>query len=544
MIVIEENLRFMLLEVTKQLENTLATLQSTENRESRIEKIEARDDYIDNLKSVIENDSFSRIHGGQAESKRMVDKLRAIQIVSNNLERLADHGVNIVRQTRYLVDASFIDRFEYENSFREIFKALHLVDDALFKQDMNKAFRICRAEFNLDAYYKVQFDRILRELRQGKNAGDLVTTLFIQRYLERIGDAILNIGEAIIFSILGDKFKIRQYNALKEVLSDMGDEAPISDVEFESIWGTRSGCRIGKVHPTQDGKETQSVIFKEGNRSKLIQEKENIERWEEIMPGLPPKVVALREEGGQASLLIEYLGGCTVQDVVLTAEQETLDNVMFLVEQTLTELWEGTLKQQQVHAGYVHQLRSRLEDVYRLHPRFEFPHRTMGPVEMPSIGELLEAAGKIDETLPAPFSVFIHGDFNINNVIYDHEEQRIHYIDLHRSRDTDFVQDVSVSLVSNFRLPVFEDDIRNHINQVIDRLLAFARGFAVKNGDETFDARLALGLARSFMTSTRFELNKEFAKTMYHRGVFLLDRVVQHAGPYEEFELPAYALYY
>lgn len=541
--VLEENFRFMVLEVVKQVDNTLKLLD--EPGSISIEAIQSRDDYIDNLKSVIENDCFSRIHG-QYLDKRSVDRIRALNVVTANLERLADHCVNVARQTPHLTDPAFFQRYEYQPLFLEVLGALDRVYPALTRQDMSLAFRICRAEFNLDSMYKKQFDRILSELRSGSETGNLVTSLFIFRYLERMGDALLNMGEAIIFSITGDKFKIHQYNALRETLGAR-DEESLPGVEFESIWGTRSGCRIGRVQKSQGDKNVrQSLIFKEGSRKKLLQEKANIERWEAVMPGLPPKVQALQEEGASVSLLIEYLGGCTFQDVVLSAERDVLENALFLVTQTVGELWEATLKRQPVPSAFMRQAIARLPDVYRLHPDFRAERRAFCGIELPSTEELMEQAGQLCATVRAPFSVFIHGDFNLNNIVYNHEQQRINYIDLHRSADSDYVQDVSVFLVSNFRLPLFGQESRERIDHVISEFLAFARGFAARHGDTTFEARLCLGLARSFITSTRFELNKRFARDMFRRGVYLLKKILAHADdrPLEEFRLPDDVLTY
>jgi hypothetical protein len=101
----------------------------------------------------------------------------------------------------------------------------------------------------------------------------------------------------------------------------------------------------------------------------------------------------------------------------------------------------------------------------------------------------------------------------------------------------DYVQDVSVFLVSNHRLQVFEAPVRKRINSVVLRFYRFARDFAAEAGDTTFGLRLALGLARSFASSTRFVLAPEFAKSMFMRSRYLLERVLELEDP-DKFELP------
>ena len=71
-----------------------------------------------------------------------------------------------------------------------------------------------------------------------------------------------------------------------------------------------------------------------------------------------------------------------------------------------------------------------------------------------------------------------------------------------------------------------------------------AAAFAARHGDTTFDIRLALGLGRSLITSTRFELSERFARLMFNRGVFLLQRVAAHTGDPADFKLPIDALCY
>ena len=546
---IEDHFRFMVLEVTKQVENTRKLLGAPD--ENLRESIELRDDYIDNLKSIIENNCFSALPRLGEGNRRLVDLLRAVTTISNNLERVADYAVNIVEQTEHLKDFDFVKRFSYEKFFREVIAALELVFDALSRQDTHLAFKICRSEFCLDALYKVQFSRILEELRTGKNTENLITSHLILRYLERMGDSLLNIGEAIIFAAVGERFKIHQYEALKAMLDKSGMEMPISDVEFQSIWGTRSGCRIGRIQGPRGGggregdRLLHGVLFKEGTRKKLLQERENIERWEAILPGLPPRIIAQQQEDSQASLLIEYLGGCTFQDVVLSSNFQLMKSAAGLLQLTLREIWEQTLSRAPVCPGFLGQIRKRLDDIYRLHPELQGETAQINDLCVRSFSDLLTEAEHLESELMAPYTVFIHGDFNINNIVYDHEGQRMHFIDLHRSKQSDPLQDVSVFLVSNLRLPVFDPAIRSALNWVVMGMFRFARQFAHANGDYAFDGRLALGLARSLVTSTRFELNEDFARALFLRGKYLLEKLAAYRGPsWEGFQLPEAVLVY
>jgi aminoglycoside phosphotransferase (APT) family kinase protein len=172
------------------------------------------------------------------------------------------------------------------------------------------------------------------------------------------------------------------------------------------------------------------------------------------------------------------------------------------------------------------QLQKRLTNVYKIHPEFQQSDSVVCGLGIPSFDSLLKKASDYEAGLQAPFSVYIHGDFNVDNIIYDPMEQRINFIDLHRSRYMDYVQDVSVFMVSNYRLQILDVPLRRRIMKLAKDFYRIARRYADKTGDETFELRLALGLARSFATSTRFILDKSLARNMFLRARYLIEQVL------------------
>jgi len=551
---LEENFTFMVAEVERQVRATLNFLDAPSH--SLYDHIVGRDDYIDNLKTVIENKCYGHFH--ETEAGRVLDKttgnrVRAIQVMCVNLERVADFCVNVVQQTNYLTDHTFLSSYAYREMFQEIESCIAGVLPAFQKADISGALSVCRAEYSLDRMYKVGFDRIMGELRTGKNVQNLITVLFIFRYLERIGDALLNVGEALIFSILGERIKIEQFEALQQTLTKTGFAGGLTSVDFKAIWGTRSGCRIGRVDSKVlagegdtggPGVDPLGSIYKEGARSKILAEKEGLELWAKTYPGLVAGVFGYHEDNDKASLLVEFLPGCNLDEVLLTAGEDVLQNAVFIMTQTVQDIWETTRASEPVPASFMTQVASRLDSVLQIHPGFLRPEKTICGHRAPATEELLTVCGGIEKDLAAPFSVLIHGDFNVNNLVYNHQTQRLHYLDVHRSRPSDYVQDVSVFLVSNYRMPVFESHLRARIHWIMGEFLAFARTFAQSSGDTAFEARMALALARSLFTSTRFELNPAFSRGMCQRAHYLLERVAEHRGrPWRDFVLPEQVLF-
>lgn len=520
---VRENFKFLALEVTKLLEDTRRLL--ADPRDDVSGKIAPRDDYVDNLKSMIENKCF-RLLTNEELDEGTINLIRAINVATNNLERIADFGVNIVGQLRYLGAYDILNRFDPAPFFATILGSLAVVEDALFRRDMSLALQICRAELEIDELYAAVFRQIMADLRNGDGPEDLVTTLFIYRYLERAGDSLLNIGEAAIFATVGEKLKVSEFQALQESLAHADVEFDVSDIDYHGIWETRSGSRIGMVHSHDAGQ--RSVVFKEGRTKKVLEEKLALERWEQLEPGLPPKLFGYHDHGEKASLLLEYLQGHTFQRLMLDTDGRTCSTAYFMIVETIGRVWDRTLERKRCKPNFMRQIASRLPDVFKVHPGFRTPDAHVGALEIPGFEALLREARSLDAELVAPFKVLIHGDFNTDNIIVNLAARRVHLIDLHRSRPFDYVQDVSVFIVSNFRLKIFDVGPRRRLDQVTQEFYVFARQFAEDHGDPSFDARLALGLARSLLTSTRFEMDRVFSRTMMLRARYLLERLLAH----------------
>ncbi len=546
---LEENFRFLVLEVTSQVSETRAFLSAPSHE--GYDKVVSRDDYIDNLKNIVEEKCFSKIHTERGLSKRDIDRIRGLQIISGNLERIADYCVNIAGQMRYLHDKDLLARRDPGPLFDIIEESLSRILEVRSRAEVAGALGICRAEFELDRLYKEAFDHFMNDLRRGREIENSITAIFIFRYLERIGDSLLNIGEALLFSVIGEKIKIEQFQALQQNLSKSGFEGDVGDIDFRSIWGTRSGCRIGRVTSRDAAPDpAQSGIFKEGNLKKMRRERENIEFWARVSPGTGPRIFSYHEDGESASMLVEFLPGCTWNEVVLTAEWDILEDAIFVFEQTVGDIWRATLERGPLAVDFMAQLDRRLAAVRHVHPDFFRRSRCLGQVPLRSTEELFQACREIEAALSAPMTVLLHGDFNANNIVYDHSAPRVHYVDLHRSRRGDWVEDVSVFLVSFFRMPIFEPALRGRINHMIASFFAHAHVFADDIGDTAWQARLALGLTRSLFTSTRFELNYDFAREMSLRAHYLMEGLAEHralheqAGtPWEDYRLPRAVLF-
>jgi hypothetical protein len=272
------------------------------------------------------------------------------------------------------------------------------------------------------------------------------------------------------------------------------------------------------------------VLFKHGPAFKLSMERENLERWASLKPGLTPEVKAFvpAREGQEAALILEFLPSRTLQAFFLeNVEIEALKGLKLALE-TMTGLWRSTKEDKPARAEFTRQAESRLSEATTLFPQLMTYFGSIGALKIQPLEKLLSQAKRLEAGLYAPFTARIHGDFNLSNLLYNPSTGKIHFIDLYRSRESDYIQDVSVMLVSIVRLPVFEAERRGLLTLAVLEAAKLCDRFAKEMGDLTYEARLAFGLARSFVTSTRFIMKEKLAAMFVSRARYLWEKLLEH----------------
>ncbi len=537
---VDENLHFLILEVIRQVERTRTYLRRPSEKTQEI--ILRGDDYIDHLRTIIQRKCFALVREIDRNDRFEMELLKSVDSITANLERIADFCESIVDQFRHLEKPSYVRALPIEENFQLIIQGLERIEPVLESREVQGALEICRIEARLDDLHADTFAQVLRELDAGEDAQTQVTILFMSHYFERMGDSILNIGEALLSASVGERIKIDQFRVLQDMVEDA--DSILSDVSpdmlsVQALGETRSGCRIDRV-AGRSGDEERMVVFKEGHTDKLVEEKECIEEWNRRLPGYAPQIYSFQQRGSNGAILFEYLPGRTFEEMVLRSDSGELAAGVARLQRALEDIWTRTRQAEPAFPRFVRQLRSRIGKVFDLHPGFRQGSVRFGGLEVVPFEALLERAAPLDDVLAAPFSVLGHGDLNVDNVIYDHSIDSIRFIDLHRSAPADYAHDLSVFLVSHARLQVTDDAVRDRIHEVISRMHDFGVAFADANGDKTFGVRLAMGLARSYVTSARFILDEEFAKSLFFRGRYLLEQIVDlPPNAVEDYSTPA-----
>lgn len=529
---ISDNLRFLSAEVGAQVANL--SFWFAEAAPSVAQRILERSDYANSLKSrILDNCRVQFANSKNDETDSIT--LRAVESIATELAQINELCLECLRQ-KQSIDVEIPK--EFKRSLNRVKWGIDLIDAAVNDRDTQVALKIGDVETKLEKTYKKLMRRYIDELRKTNKTEGVLSALFMAQSIDQMGDAMLNISESIMSANLGKRITTNQYFALKASVNQLKIKNP-ERLSIETVAETRSGSAISAlIDPKQDN-QSYVGIFKQGAKRKLKEERQGVERWHKVYPGLAPKILSHHKQGESAALLIEHLAGLTFEQILLHESDSLLRDALKGIANTLQSVWGETRTKGAIQANFMQQLAKRLPPVYEIHPEFARSATRVCELEICSFDQLVAAASDYEKKIEAPFSVYIHGDFNIDNIIYDPTESRINFIDLHRSRYMDYVQDVSVFMVSNYRLQILDSKTRRRIMQVSVDFYRFASRYARKVGDDSFELRLALGLARSFATSTRFILDKSLAEAMFLRARYLIERVLATSPKHiSQFRLP------
>ena len=519
---IRNNLRFLIAEVSSQVSNLQSYLGSPSASVAR--RILDRSGYAYNLMLRIHDSCHSQVI--KAASGTDAASLRAIESIATDLERITGLCRECIDQLDQLQNRRCPGASACKSMLGKVTAGLDRIEDAIRRNDTRLGLKIGRIKPALDKASHKLVKKYTAGLKRKKHTEDLVAGLFLVHGIEQMGDAMLNISEAIISANLGQPINIDRYHSMRASMEELNTATDSTELVAETIAQTRSGSGISGISTSGRQDAGYVAIYKDGKKRKLREERRGLVSWQEIFPGLVPRILSYRKRGQSASLLIEHLAGLTFEQILLHEPTRLLRETQKQLHRTLGKVWRETRTDTPVCAAYMRQLSKRLEDVYSIHPEFRQRDSRICGKSVASFGALLKQANRLEAGIRAPFSVYIHGDFNVDNIIYDPLDRKINFIDLHRSRYMDYVQDVSVFMVSNYRLQVFDAPLRRRIMMLTREFYRFAADFADKSGDKTFELRLALGLARSFATSTRFILDKSLSRAMFLRARYLLERLL------------------
>lgn len=529
---LEQNHGFLILETRAQFADAVRFLgEGTPELENRLAM---RNELIRNMKNTMEHDCFRHLFATPGLPAGEVQKVRSMHRIALACRRIANHCRNMCLQAGHMGDTNHLGEFSWREMAATATACLERIPKHFDQLDEDGARFICRGEETLDTLYDTVIDAVSEAARRAPdNFRELLAVIFIARYMEGVGDELLRIGEALLSARIGERIQYHEYESLRRGLARMGGDDGQDGMRYQAFWGSRSGCVIGRV----TGRDRR-CIFKEGPVEKVRREKDNMLEWNRAVPGIVPDVLDYSEENGLGALLMEEIQGVPMDEILLGEDASLLLRARTALTRTFRQAWDRTFSPEPAATGSMAQVLDRLDKIRQIHPDLGAPEG-VAEAGLTRIRRALE----LERGIRPVFSVRIHGDCNLNNIFYNAHTDTVRFVDLYRSRRGDYVQDIAVHLVSYFRTPVFDPKTRGRILENILAVETFANAFGAAHQDGTMQIRLTLALARSLLTSTRFELRSSLAAAMFARAYAMLDAVLTHGeAPWEDFRAPLHLL--
>jgi aminoglycoside phosphotransferase len=369
----------------------------------------------------------------------------------------------------------------------------------------------------------------LFSVKQPDTINDYKLTLCLAQLTAQLSQ----LAERITHLQVGIHSQPEQLRAVQATLAQTESDTLLTDTnefQLETLAHTKSGCVISKVAAQHEPGAPLGVV-KQGQRIKIKQEKNQFARWQDYAPDLVPDLYGYHRDGDQAALFVEFLDGIRLDHWLTQAKPKGYLASLALVCKRLEDVWlNQSIPYPKDATGFMPQLDARLNDVWHVHANFKKEWRQLGTLKGIKLRQLIKQAHKLEQELMPQKHYFCHGDLNLDNVLFRPDDQQIFLVDLHRSGYHDYLQDIAVLMVSHFRLQVYDNDHRQLIGQSMEQLYHFAQTFAASQNDTFIHPRLALGLARSFVTSTRFVLDETHARALFDRGRLLLTLLLDYAN--------------
>jgi phosphate transport system protein len=129
--------------------------------------------------------------------------------ISNDLERVGDHAVNIAQAVGHLVAQPRLAQFpEIEEMARHAREMLSDALDAFVRGDSQGAIEVCERDDRVDSLHESLFRILLTHMMEDpRRIGPSLSLVLVSRNLERIADLATNIAEDVVFLVEGRSIK-------------------------------------------------------------------------------------------------------------------------------------------------------------------------------------------------------------------------------------------------------------------------------------------------------------------------------------------------
>lgn len=299
-----------------------------------------RDDMINNFNIFLEGRCYELVASGHLDG-RGIRVARATAKVAANLERAGDAGTHIAKRVR-LIHREGAARlpFDFPDVEAIALSAMTEAAQSFLEADLELARRACLREPELDGCYVARLEELSKLMQANPvHIPYLLQCLSVLKYLEKVADYTLNIGEQTIYCVTGRRLKFPQYLQLER----LAGEAHIAAYDFRPYWDGISGAIVARVEAPETPEAP--MIYKEGSRRKIEEEAAKFATWQRIAQDLTPRILGSVSVKDRQALLREYVEGALLSDLYLSstalemklrATRRVLAAVEFVWQTTLT----------------------------------------------------------------------------------------------------------------------------------------------------------------------------------------------------------------
>jgi phosphate transport system protein len=207
-----EHLKKKILGVGAMVEESIAkAIAAVIKRDAKLalEVVES-DDVIDQSEVDVEEDCLKilALHQPVAIDLRFVV---AVLKINNDLERMADHAVNIARRAEYLASYTNVDLPpDLEVMLQKTQTMVRESLDALVQQDVELARKVFHGDNEVDQLNRQMHVLIQEQIRANpERVEQLIHQLSVSRQLERIADLATNVAEDVVYTVEGEIIRHR-----------------------------------------------------------------------------------------------------------------------------------------------------------------------------------------------------------------------------------------------------------------------------------------------------------------------------------------------
>lgn len=197
-----ENRLIKMASVVEELIDMSMHAMETNNNQEAVKVIEM-DKTVDQLEMEIEKNCVNVISLEQPMASDLRE-ITAVMKIITDLERVGDYATNIAK-LQISLNQSLGEEVKYlKTMHNQVKDMLHNVISAFINDDVEAARVVAKSDEIVDQQYEEIYLVFLEKLKTNQASTEiLVPLLFTGRYLERMGDHIVNICERLIYMVEG-----------------------------------------------------------------------------------------------------------------------------------------------------------------------------------------------------------------------------------------------------------------------------------------------------------------------------------------------------